>query len=93
MVRQLGKNHYREWIAWDELPFQLQQIPDFEIPSPEFAIRVKQLQVLETLPLGSHDFFLARTVRSATKSAEQEFHMIHGFYSAYRNRKLHLKES
>jgi flavin reductase (DIM6/NTAB) family NADH-FMN oxidoreductase RutF len=87
IARQLGKNHYREWIAWDELPFQLQQIHDFEIPSPEFAIRVKQLQVLETLPLGSHDFFLAKTIRSAVTSAGPEFHMIHGFYSAYRNRK------
>ena len=89
-VRQLGKNHYRESIAWEELPFQLRHIRDFEIPSPEFAIRVKELQVLKSLPLGSHDFFLARTVRSATKSSEQEFHMIHGFYSAYRNRKLDL---
>lgn len=87
IVRQLGKNHYRESIAWDELPFQVQHIHGFEIPSPEFGIRVKELQVLKSFPLGSHDFFLAQTVRSATKSSGHEFHMIHGFYSAYRNRK------
>jgi flavin reductase (DIM6/NTAB) family NADH-FMN oxidoreductase RutF len=89
VVRQLGKNHYRESIAWDELPFALRQTNGFNIPAPEFAIRVKELQILETLPLGSHDFFLAKTVRSATTSG-QEFHMIHGYYSAYRSRELDL---
>jgi hypothetical protein len=69
------------------LPFALQQTNGFKIPAPEFAIRVNELQILETLPLGSHDFFLAKTVRSATTSG-QEFHMIHGHYSAYRSREL-----
>jgi hypothetical protein len=87
IVRQLGKNHYQESIAWDELPLQLQHTHEFDVPSPEFAIRTKELQVLETLSLGSHDFFLAKTIRDLTKSSEQEFCMIHGFYSAYRNRK------
>jgi flavin reductase (DIM6/NTAB) family NADH-FMN oxidoreductase RutF len=87
LVRQLGKNHYRESFSWEELPFALQQRNGFKLPSPEFAIRVKELQVLEVVPLGSHDFFLARVLQSATMSG-QEFHMIHGYYSAYRNRKV-----
>ena len=89
VVRQLGKNHYRESISWEALPFALQQANGFQISAPEFEIRVKELQILETLPLGSHDFFLAKTVRSATASG-QEFHMIHGYYSAYRSRQLNL---
>ncbi|HEV2280666.1 MAG TPA: hypothetical protein VGS02_20985 [Acidobacteriaceae bacterium] len=87
VVRQLGKNHYRESISWNELPFALQQMSGSETSAPEFAIRVKELQVLESLPLGSHDFFLARTVRSVTTPGE-EFHMIHGHYSAYRRLQL-----
>jgi flavin reductase (DIM6/NTAB) family NADH-FMN oxidoreductase RutF len=86
-VRQLGKNHYRESISWEELPFALQQTNGFAIPAPEFAIRIQELQILETLPLGSHDFFLAKTVRSAAAPG-REFHMIHGYYSAYRSRQL-----
>jgi flavin reductase (DIM6/NTAB) family NADH-FMN oxidoreductase RutF len=87
IVRQLGKNHYRDSIAWEELPCALQQISGLEISAPEFAVRVHELEVLECLPLGSHDFFMARMIRSVTTPGE-EFHMIHGHYSAYRSRQL-----
>jgi hypothetical protein len=89
LVRQLGKNHYRESISWQELPFALRHLSSSDIAAPEFAIRVKELQVFDSLPLGSHDFFLARTVRTVTTPGE-EFHMIHGHYCAYRRRELHL---
>jgi flavin reductase (DIM6/NTAB) family NADH-FMN oxidoreductase RutF len=92
LIRQLGKNHYRELFSWEELPFALRQSDGFTIPAPEFAIRTKELQIIETHPLGSHDFFLAKIVRSAAMQ-DQEFHMIHGYYSAYRRRQLNADRS
>src|SRR5882757_5346686 len=84
-VRELGKNHYLDSIPLEELPFALQQSGGLEIPFPEFAIRIKELRVLEVRPLGSHNFFLAKTARETINMSGQEFHMIHGFYAAHRN--------
>lgn len=89
LIRQLGKNHYRELLSWEELPVTLRQSNGFTIPAPEFAIRTKELQIIETQSLGSHDFFLAKVVQSAA-TPDQEFHMIHGYYSAYRARQFKL---
>jgi flavin reductase (DIM6/NTAB) family NADH-FMN oxidoreductase RutF len=84
VVRQLGENHYRESICWDQLPFSTKRSSGLSIPVPDFAIRVQELQVLQERPLGSHTCFLAQIVGEQTHSAEPEFHMIHGFYAAYR---------
>jgi len=89
-VRELGKNHYLDSIPLEELPFALQRSGGgVDIPFPQFAIRVVELQVIEVLPLGSHHFFLAKTVGETVNMPGQEFHMIHGFYAAHRN---HCKE-
>jgi len=85
IVRELGKNHYLDSIPLEELPVALQQSGGLDIPFPEFAIRIRELQVLEVLPLRSHNFFLAKTVRETINISGQEFHMIHGFYAAHRN--------
>ena len=84
VVRQLGRNHYRNSISWDQLPFSMREPSDLSILAPDFAIRVQELQVVYIQPLGSHTFFLARVVGEQTYSIEPEFHMIHGFYAAYR---------
>lgn len=85
LVRQLGRNHYLDTIRWDELPLQLRQATDFTIPFPEFAIRTKELHVLETMSLGSHDLFIAKVGQASVELPGKEFHMIHGFYLAYRS--------
>jgi flavin reductase (DIM6/NTAB) family NADH-FMN oxidoreductase RutF len=84
IVRELGKNHYLNPIPLEEVPFALQQSGGLDIPFPEFAIRVRELQVLEVRSLGSHNFFLAKTTRETINMSGQEFHMIHGFYAARR---------
>lgn len=85
IVRELGKNHHRDSISWDDVPFTLQHSNRLEVAFPEFAIRIWELQVLEALPLGSHTFFLAKTIRETTNMSGQEIHWIHGFYAAHRD--------
>jgi hypothetical protein len=84
VVRELGRNHYIDSISLSELPFALRQSDGLGIPYPEFAIRITGLQVFEVRPLGSHTLFLAKTIQKAINVPGEEFHMIHGFYAAYR---------
>jgi flavin reductase (DIM6/NTAB) family NADH-FMN oxidoreductase RutF len=83
-VRQLARNHYAPSIDWDRLPFPLRSSKKLDLPIPEFAIRVHELQVCDAQDLGSHTFFLARILEEQRNACQPEFHMIHGLYAACR---------
>ncbi len=83
-ARQLGKNHKRETISWNELPFTTQPSAAFNIPVPSFASRVVEMQIETTHNLGSHTFFSARVVRDERYSDGTQFFMVHGIYQSWR---------
>lgn len=47
-------------------------------------MRTIELGVRAVSPLGSHTFFLAELLGSKVNIPGEEFHMIHGFYAAFR---------
>ncbi len=85
-TRELGKNHRLQSIDWEKLPFRTQKSKVLRIPVPEFALRVRELRVQYTRPLGSHTFFVTRIVGEEVHADGPEFHMIHGLYDARRRR-------
>jgi flavin reductase (DIM6/NTAB) family NADH-FMN oxidoreductase RutF len=83
---RLAVNHFKDSIDWEQLPFSTVPSSTFGIPVPQFALRVRELQVERVHRIGSHTLFVARIVRDERSSAEPELCVIHGFYQAWRLR-------
>lgn len=84
VARRLGKNHLREFIDWDGLPFPTTRSKALGIPVPAFATRVREMEIEAVRQLGSHTFFVARIVHDEHRSDSEQFFMIHGLYQAWR---------
>jgi len=85
-VRLLGGHHRLTSIRWSEIPFATNRSATLGIPVPEFALTVRELQVEQSTPLGSHTFFVARIVDRQVHLDRPEFHRIHGLYAACRRK-------
>lgn len=86
LAHRYAIHHTRNAINWDQLPFALRASEKFCIPVPQFAPRVRELQVEAVHPIGSHTFFVARVVSDHAFEREPVVHAIHGFYQAWRMR-------
>ena len=84
VARDLRRNHRQAAIHWEDLPFLTRRSKTFQIPVPEFALRVCELNIEESWPLGSHTFFLARIAGEEILSEDSAFYMVHGQYAALR---------
>ncbi|HEY2843046.1 MAG TPA: flavin reductase, partial [Bryobacteraceae bacterium] len=85
-ARDLRGNHKRESIAWEELPFPTRSSAAFGVPVPDFALRVREMEIEGMRRLGSHTVFAARVVHEERCSDDPQFFMIHGIYHAWRLR-------
>jgi hypothetical protein len=81
---QLAANHFRESIDWDQLPFATKRSANFNFPVPDFALRVREMEVETVRKIGSHTFFIARIIGEESFADEEELHVVHGFYQALR---------
>jgi len=86
-ARELRGNHKRESILWKDLPFPIRNSAAFGIPVPDFALRVRDMEIEAVRRLGSHTVFVARIVHEERCSDGLQFFMIHGIYQAWRLRK------
>jgi flavin reductase (DIM6/NTAB) family NADH-FMN oxidoreductase RutF len=86
---ELGKNHKRTCIDWNQIPFTTNRSPLFGIPVPSFSLRVRELQIEAVRTLGTHKLFLARTVAEQSWSDSPQLFFVHGFYQAWRQQPKH----
>ncbi|HEY7306422.1 MAG TPA: flavin reductase [Bryobacteraceae bacterium] len=84
LARQLGKNHRLERANWDELPFRTVSSSALGVPVPQFAVRVREMEIETVRKLGSHTLFLARMIRDERLADGLQFCMVHGIYQAWR---------
>jgi hypothetical protein len=77
-------HHTKNSIEWHELPFSLRLSDVFLIPYPEFALRVREMQVESVTKTGSHTFFIARIISDKTLTEGLQVNVVHGFYQAIR---------
>jgi hypothetical protein len=89
---QLAHNHTKRSIDWSQLPFSTKFSSAFDIPVPDFALRIRELEIEEVYAIGSHRFFLARTNRDEVLSEAPAFSAIHGFYQSWRLRQIQERE-
>lgn len=86
LARQLGKNHRLESANWNELPFKTKRSTALDLPIPEFALRVREVEIEAVRKLGSHTLFFSRILRDERLRDGLQFYMIHGIYQARRLR-------
>ena len=86
LARQLGKNHRKDSVDWDQLPFATAPSTEFEFPIPQFALRVREMEIEAVRNLGSHTLFFARVIRDERRAEGPQFCVIHGLYQAWRLR-------
>jgi flavin reductase (DIM6/NTAB) family NADH-FMN oxidoreductase RutF len=84
LARQLGRNHRRESLDWNQLPFATRASESFGIPVPGFALRIRELEVEDVRRLGSHTLFVARLICEELTVDAPQFFMLHGTYQAWR---------
>jgi hypothetical protein len=80
----LGPNHSKDGVDWDKLPFATKPSPGFKIPMPEFALRVRELEVEQVRKLGTHMFFVAKVVHDERFADGVEWCVVHGHYQTWR---------
>jgi hypothetical protein len=80
----LASNHTKAFVQWNELPFAIKLSPIFQFPIPEFAQRVREMEVEKSHRIGSHSFFVARIVADTVFSLQPSLSIIHGYYQTWR---------
>jgi flavin reductase (DIM6/NTAB) family NADH-FMN oxidoreductase RutF len=83
---QLGKNHKVEHIDLAQLPFATRTSPNFGLPIPDFALRVREIRVEAAHKVGSHTLFIARIIHDNRWAHGREMFVVHGIYQAARYR-------
>ena len=84
LAYQYAIHHTKPSIDWDQLPFALQESEAFRIPYPDFALRVREMEVAKVTKTGSHTFFIARIVSDRRLSDGLQVNVVHGFYQTVR---------
>jgi len=80
---ELGKHHKLASIDWASLPFPTTPSPEFGLPVPKAALRVREVHVDEFHEIGSHILFLTSVVRDTIPSPPRQLQLFHSF-SSYR---------
>ncbi|AXC13287.1 hypothetical protein ACPOL_4008 [Acidisarcina polymorpha] len=80
----LARNHTKESVRLEGLPFAIRPSPVFGFPIPEFTVRVREMEVERSQRIGSHKFFVARIVGDRAFSQEPSLSVIHGYYQTWR---------
>ena len=86
LAYSLGRNHNRESIDLSQLPFTARCSKIWQLPVPDFALRVREVEVESTHNLGSHTLFVARVMHDEKCGDQPEFFLIHGMYDTWRRR-------
>jgi len=86
LAYQLGGNHKKPCIDWNQLPFPTRISTAIGVPVPAFALRVREMQVEATRKMGSHTLFVARTIRDERWADGIQFFVVHGMYQAWRQK-------
>jgi flavin reductase (DIM6/NTAB) family NADH-FMN oxidoreductase RutF len=83
---QLGKNHKVEHIDLAQLPFSTKPSPNSRLPVPDFALRVREIEIEAAHNVGSHTLFIARVIHDDRWAHGPEMFVVHGIYQAARYR-------
>jgi flavin reductase (DIM6/NTAB) family NADH-FMN oxidoreductase RutF len=82
---KLGVHHKNVKVDWDRLPFTIQRSREFSLPYPSIALRVREMQILDFDTIGSHTFFVTRTISEQSTGDDPAFFHTSGIYQHFRS--------
>lgn len=82
----LGAHHKQIQINLLSLPFGIERSTEFALPVPDFALRIREIEILSNQAIGSHTFFTGRIVSEVIRRTGAQLCHISGTYLHYRTR-------
>jgi flavin reductase (DIM6/NTAB) family NADH-FMN oxidoreductase RutF len=82
----LGAHHKNARVDWSALPFNTRRSPEFSLPVPQSALRVRELEILDFNVVGSHTLFLTRVVSDQATGAGARLFHTSGIHQYFRKR-------
>ena len=86
-VYKLGEHHKKAHADWNGLPFPAVPSETFRIPAIASALWIRELQIEESEPIGSHMFFVCRIVSERQLAKGVQLHHTAGFHQEFRRRR------
>ncbi len=88
LAYQLGRNHNEASISWSSVPFALATSSNFGLPIPDFALRVRELEVTQLRQMGSHTLIIGRIITDNPVVDGLQFFQAHGFHERWRKQAI-----
>jgi flavin reductase (DIM6/NTAB) family NADH-FMN oxidoreductase RutF len=82
----LGAHHKNAQIDWESLPFRLDRSAGFSLPVPEWALRVRELEILDVRTVGSHTLFMTQARSDCVIRDHAQFFHTSGIHEHFRRR-------
>jgi flavin reductase (DIM6/NTAB) family NADH-FMN oxidoreductase RutF len=82
---KLGIHHKNVKVDWERLPFEIHRSPEFSLPYPSIALRVREMQILDFETIGSHTFFVTRKISEHSAGDAAQFFHTSGIYQHFRS--------
>jgi flavin reductase (DIM6/NTAB) family NADH-FMN oxidoreductase RutF len=86
-VYALGEHHKKAFADWSALRLPTLPTPTFGIPAISSALRIRELAVEHSEPIGSHMFFVCRIISDCRPANGPQLHHTPGFYQDFRRRR------
>ena len=82
-VYSMGKNHREPFRDPAKLPIPWTPSKTFGIPAPDAALSVRELRIVTSRDLGSHQLFLTQTEALDIRAREPQMCHVHRFYQQF----------
>lgn len=86
LAYRLGVHHRDPLPDWQSLPCAVVRSPEFSLPFPQGALRVRELEILDYETIGSHTFFVGRITAEQPLADADQLHQTSGLYQHFRMR-------
>jgi flavin reductase (DIM6/NTAB) family NADH-FMN oxidoreductase RutF len=83
---KLGVHHKNVAVDWDQLPFGIGRSPNFALPYPAIALRLREVEILDFDAVGSHTLFVTRIASELTVAEAPRLFHTSGIYQYFRTR-------
>jgi flavin reductase (DIM6/NTAB) family NADH-FMN oxidoreductase RutF len=80
----LGAHHKNAQVDWDSLPFRLNRSESFSLPVPEWALRVRELMIIDVRTVGSHTLFMTQAQSGGVVREGAQFFHTSGIHEHFR---------
>ena len=82
----LGAHHKHAQVDWKSLPFRLDRSAGFSLPVPEWALRVRELEIVDVQTVGSHTLFMTQARSDRVIRDDAQFFHTSGIHERFRRR-------